>query len=267
VVIGAPLTLKTAMDSSASTRWARRWTVGSPVRGRRAVCLAVRHGATPTTVFVGLSEGGVSRSVDGGRSGSTCRLIRARGSRSPSATRRWGGLYAGHERAGCSEATTAAKSLRELDALLECPRRTNWSFPPAAVDLATLTMERTEPHEADLLLVGIEARRLMRSTDRWAEWETTGRRATWSPFSSVAPATLRGAAYEAGGVVAAPPQYRRRRDLRRPTPASIAATATTGPLPVITMTADCGTVSASTGPRRAKFAATRRRGIYRRRPR
>ena len=84
------------------------WTVELALSGSGAQCLAVDP-ADPDTVFVGLREGGVRRSVDGGRSWIDCELPEpAVFSLAVSAAD--GAVYAGTERAGCFEATTRVRA-------------------------------------------------------------------------------------------------------------------------------------------------------------
>jgi len=60
------------------------WTVEVSLPGSGAQCLAVDPG-DPDTVFVGHREGGVGRSVDGGRSWIDRELIKRRAGANPNA--------------------------------------------------------------------------------------------------------------------------------------------------------------------------------------
>jgi hypothetical protein len=53
---------------------------------------------------------------------------------------------------------------RELVALLELPSRPSWSFPPRPWT-SHVRWIAPSPHDADLLLIGIELGGLMRSTE------------------------------------------------------------------------------------------------------
>ena len=57
----------------------------------------------------------------------------------------------------------------ELTGLLELPSRPTWSFPPRPWT-SHVRWIAPSPHDADLLLVGIELGGLMRSTDRGETW-------------------------------------------------------------------------------------------------
>ena len=86
----------------------------------------------------------------------------------------------------------------ELAGLLELPSRPTWSFPPRPWT-SHVRWIAPSPHDADLLLVGIELGGLMRSTDRGETWHDHRPGAqrdvhslAWHPHAT-------GRAYEAGG--------------------------------------------------------------------
>jgi hypothetical protein len=87
---------------------------------------------------------------------------------------------------------------RELVALLELPSRPSWSFPPRPWT-SHVRWIAPSPHDADLLLVGIELGGLMRSTDGGESWQDH-RPGAQPDVHSLAwhPHTPR-RAYEAGG--------------------------------------------------------------------
>jgi hypothetical protein len=101
------------------------WTVELSLAGSGARCLAVDP-AAPDTVFVGLQEGGVHRSADGGRSWVDCELPEpAVFSLAVSAAD--GAVYAGTEPSRLFRSDDKGEGWRELKALLELP-----SQPPGA---------------------------------------------------------------------------------------------------------------------------------------
>ena len=104
------------------------WTVERSLSGSGAQCLAVDP-ADPDTVFVGLREGGVRRSVDGGRSWIDCELPEP-GVFSLAVSAADGAVYAGTEPSRLFRSDDKGESWRELTALLELPSRPRWSFPP-----------------------------------------------------------------------------------------------------------------------------------------
>ena len=172
------------------------WTVELSLPGSGAQCLAV-HPAEADTVFVGLREGGVRRSVDGGRTWLECELPeRAVFSLAVSAAD--GAVYAGTEPSRLFRSGDKGESWRELKALLELPSRPRWSFPPRPWT-SHVRWIAPSPHDAELLLVGIELGGLMRSTDGGESWQDHRPGAqpdvhslAWHPHTP-------GRAYEAGG--------------------------------------------------------------------
>ena len=172
------------------------WTAELSLSGSGAQCLAVDP-ADADTVFAGLREGGVRRSVDGGRSWIDCELPeRAVFSLAVSPVN--GAVYAGTEPSRLFRSDDRGESWHELEAMLEIPSRPNWSFPPRPWT-SHVRWIAPSPHDADLLLVGIELGGLMRSTDGGESWQDHRPGAqrdvhslAWHPHTA-------GYGYEAGG--------------------------------------------------------------------
>ena len=184
------------MGSSARTRWATEWTVERLLSESGAQCLAVDP-ADPDVVYAGLRTGGVRRSVDGGRSWVDCKLPEP-GVFSLAVSAADGAVYAGTEPSRLFRSDDRGESWSELEALLELPSRPNWSFPPRPWT-SHVRWIAPSPHDADLLLVGIELGGLMRSTDGGQSWQDHRPGAqpdvhslAWHPHTP-------GRAYEAGG--------------------------------------------------------------------
>jgi photosystem II stability/assembly factor-like uncharacterized protein len=172
------------------------WTVELSLDGSGAQCLAVDPG-DPDTVYAGLREQGVRRTGDGGRSWDDRRLPEP-GVFSMAVSAADGAVYAGTEPSRLFRSDDRGESWRELDALLELPSRPSWSFPPRPWT-SHVRWIAPSPHDADLLLVGIELGGLMRSTDGGASWQDHRPGAqpdvhslAWHPRDS-------DRAYEAGG--------------------------------------------------------------------
>jgi len=172
------------------------WAVELALSGSGAQCLAVDP-ADPDTVFVGLREDGVRRSVDAGRSWIDCELPEP-GVFSLAVSAADGAVYAGTEPSRLFRTDDRGESWRELEALLELPSRPNWSFPPRPWT-SHVRWIAPNPHDADLILVGIELGGLMRSSDGGKTWEDHRPGAqpdvhslAWHPRAS-------SRAYEAGG--------------------------------------------------------------------
>ena len=81
-----------------------------------------------------------------------------------------GAVYAGTEPSRLFRSEDQGESWRELEALLELPSRPTWSFPPRPWT-SHVRWIAPSPHDADLLLVGIELGGLMRSDDGGQSWE------------------------------------------------------------------------------------------------
>ena len=174
------------MASPGSTRRARRGRSSCPcLEAARSASPSTRP--TPTRSIVGLREGGVRRSVDGGRTWVDCTLPEP-GVFSLAVSAADGAVYAGTEPSRLFRSDDRGESWSELDALLELPSRPNWSFPPRPWT-SHVRWIAPSPHDADLLLVGIELGGLMRSGDGGAELAgPPPRRATGRALARLAPA-------------------------------------------------------------------------------
>ena len=172
------------------------WTVELSLRGSGAQCLAV----DPTdagVVFAGLREGGVQKTGDGGRSWQDCSLP-ATGVFSLAVSAADGAVYAGTEPSALYRSDDGGETWRELDALLDLPSQPTWSFPPRPWT-SHVRWIAPSPHEADLLLVGIELGGLMRSTDGGRTWQDHRPGAQRDVHSLAWHPNVEGRAYEAGG--------------------------------------------------------------------
>jgi photosystem II stability/assembly factor-like uncharacterized protein len=172
------------------------WTAELFLAGSAAQCLAV----DPTdadTVYAGLREGGVRRTSDGGRSWVDCELPEP-GVFSLAVSAADGAVYAGTEPSRLFRSDDRGESWRELEALLTLPSRPSWSFPPRPWT-SHVRWIAPSPHDADLLLVGIELGGLMRSSDGGASWQDHRPGAQPDVHSLAWHPRLPGHAYEAGG--------------------------------------------------------------------
>jgi len=172
------------------------WTVELFLRGSGAQCLAVDP-ADGDTAYAGLREGGVRRTADAGRSWHDCPLPEP-GVFSLAVGAADGAVYAGTEPSQLFRSDDGGVSWRELAGLLELPSRPTWSFPPRPWT-SHVRWIAPSPHDAELILVGIELGGLMRSTDGGETWQDHRPGAqrdvhslAWHPQAS-------GRAYEAGG--------------------------------------------------------------------
>jgi hypothetical protein len=172
------------------------WTVALSLEGSGAQCLAVDP-SDADVVYAGLREGGVRRTSDGGRSWIDCALP-APAVFSLAISPVDGAIYAGTEPSALFRSEDDGATWSELSALLELPSRPSWSFPPRPWT-SHVRWIAPNPHDADVLLVGIELGGLMRSSDRGESWQDHRPGAqpdvhslAWHPRSE-------GRAYEAGG--------------------------------------------------------------------
>ena len=181
---------------AALTERGQAWTVEWLLRESGAGCLAVDP-ADADTVYAGLREGGVRRSTDRGQTWVDCNLPEA-GVYSLAVSPADGAVYAGTEPSRLFRSDDSGERWRALDGLLELPSRPTWSFPPRPWT-SHVRWIAPSPHDADVILVGIELGGLMRSTDRGETWEDHRPGAqrdvhclAWHPRAG-------GRAYEAGG--------------------------------------------------------------------
>jgi photosystem II stability/assembly factor-like uncharacterized protein len=172
------------------------WTPEHFLAGSGAQCLAVDP-RDPDTVYAGLRERGVRRTDDGGRTWIDCALPEP-GVFSIAVGAADGAVYAGTEPSRLFRSDDRGESWRELEALLELPSRPTWSFPPRPWT-SHVRWIAPSPHDADLLLVGIELGGLMRSTDGGATWQDHRPGAQPDVHSLAWHPGVSGRAYEAGG--------------------------------------------------------------------
>jgi photosystem II stability/assembly factor-like uncharacterized protein len=172
------------------------WATELSLQGSGAQCLAVDP-ADPEVVYAGLREGGVRRTADAGRSWVDCVLPEA-GVYSLAVSPADGAVYAGTEPSRLFRSDDRGRTWRELEALLDLPSRPTWSFPPRPWT-SHVRWIAPSPHDANLLLVGIELGGLMRSTDGGVSWQDHRPGAQPDVHSLVWHPREPGRAYEAGG--------------------------------------------------------------------
>jgi photosystem II stability/assembly factor-like uncharacterized protein len=172
------------------------WTVELTLHGSGAQCLAVDP-SDAATVYAGLRESGVRRTSDAGASWVDCSPPEP-GVFSLAVSAADGRVYAGTEPSRLFRSDDRGQTWRELDALLELPSRPTWSFPPRPWT-SHVRWIAPSPHDADLLLVGIELGGLMRSTGGGGTWQDHRPGAQRDVHSLAWHPRVSGRAYEAGG--------------------------------------------------------------------
>ena len=172
------------------------WMVTRVLDAAGAQCVAA-DAAAPDVVYVGLREGGVRRTRDGGSAWEDCALPEA-GVFSLAVSAADGAVYAGTEPSRLFRSDDGGDTWDALDALLDVPSRPSWRFPPRPWT-SHVRWIAPSPHDADLLLVGIELGGLMRSTDRGRSWQDHRPGAQRDVHALAWHPRVPGRAYEAGG--------------------------------------------------------------------
>jgi hypothetical protein len=172
------------------------WAVEVALAASPARCLAVDP-ADRDTVYAGLENDGVRRSDNGGRTWVESGLA-GKQVFSIAVSAANGAVYAGTEPSALFRSDDRGETWHELEALLELPSRPTWSFPPRPWT-SHVRWIAPSPHDADVILVGIELGGLMRSTDGGETWEDHRPGAQRDVHSLAWHPRVEGRAYEAGG--------------------------------------------------------------------
>lgn len=172
------------------------WRATLSLAGTGAQCLAVRPD-DPDAVYAGLRGGGVRRTSDGARTWEDCDLPEE-DVYSVAVSAADGAVYAGTEPSRLFRSDDGGETWEALDALLDLPSRPTWSFPPRPWTSHVRWIAPC-PHDAALLLVGVELGGLMRSADRGATWADHRPGAQRDVHSLAWHPREPGRAYEAGG--------------------------------------------------------------------
>lgn len=171
------------------------WRAGEVLSGNGAQCLALHPDGK--TVYAGTLGSGVWKSPDRGRKWHRLDLPET-DVFSVAVSPADGAVYAGTEPSRLFVSRDDGRSWSELTALQEIPSRPTWSFPPRPWT-SHVRWIAPDPHDAGVLLVGIELGGLMRSEDggrSWSDHRPGAQRdvhcLAWHPRAP-------GRAYEAGG--------------------------------------------------------------------
>lgn len=109
-----------------------------------------------------------------------------------------GAVYAGTEPSRLFVSRDGGQNWQELEALRQIPSASTWSFPPRPWT-SHVRWIAPSPHDAKLLLVGIELGGLMRSEDGGQTWSDHRAGAQRDVHALAWHPTVPGRAYEAGG--------------------------------------------------------------------
>ena len=172
------------------------WSAEPALVGSGAQCLAADPNA-PDTVYVGCRGGGIHRSDDAGDSWADLGLPQP-DVFSVAVSPVDGAIYAGCEPSMLFRSLDRGETWEELSALRELPSAPTWSFPPRPWT-SHVRWIAPSPHDAALLLVGIELGGLMRSDDGGRTWADHAPGAQKDVHTLAWHPSIEGRAYEAGG--------------------------------------------------------------------
>jgi hypothetical protein len=166
---------------------------GTRVQGSGAQCLA----ADGNHVYVGCRGGGLKGSADGGDTFEDIALPE-RDVFSVAVSPVDGAVYAGTEPSRLFRSHDRGDTWEELVALQQIPSKPTWSFPPRPWT-SHVRWIAPSPHDADVVLVGIELGGLMRTDDAGASFSDHRPEAARDVHCLAWHPTVPGRAYEAGG--------------------------------------------------------------------
>lgn len=166
------------------------------LREPRLQCVAAAPDGAPV-VYAGTRGRGVFKTSDGGQTWHDAKLPEA-DVFSLAVSPADGAVYAGTEPSRLFKSDNRGRSWRELEGLQDIPSRPTWSFPPRP-ETSHVRWIAPSPHDANLVILGIELGGLMRSTDGGVSWSDHRPGAQKDVHCLAWHPTVRGRAYEAGG--------------------------------------------------------------------
>lgn len=179
------------LEGGDGTWQARRKLAGSGVQ-----CLAVDP-RQPGTVYGGSASQALFKSEDGGESWQRLAFPQS-AVFSIAVSSADGAVYAGCEPSAIFKSTDGGQGWRELAALRELPSAPTWSFPPRPWT-SHVRWLAPSPHDADVLLAGIELGGVMYSGDGGESWADHRPGAQPDVHALAWHPRVPGRAYEAGG--------------------------------------------------------------------
>ena len=178
------------------TQVGEEWLVEAALQGSGVQCLALDTHHVDT-IYVGSHGKGVFKSNDGGVHWQNMRLP-MQDVFSLAVSPADGVVYAGCEPSMLFRSSDGGQNWQELATLRSIPSAPTWSFPPRPWT-SHVRWIAPNPHDADLLLVGIELGGLMYSKDGGQTWEDHRPGAQRDVHALAWHPHVPGRAYEAGG--------------------------------------------------------------------
>ncbi len=172
------------------------WNTTLLLKDSRAQCLAIDKQNTGT-LYVGTHGKGVWKSTDKGQTWQDTELPQ-KDVFSIAVSPVDGAVYAGCEPSMLFRSIDGGQSWQELAALRSIPSAPSWSFPPRPWT-SHVRWIAPNPHDAALLLVGIELGGLMYSSDGGQSWNDHRPNAQRDVHALAWHPTVPARAYEAGG--------------------------------------------------------------------
>jgi photosystem II stability/assembly factor-like uncharacterized protein len=144
-------------------------SVDAGLRERGARCLAVDT-EDSDTLYVGTTDEGLFKSVDGGNTWDGLSGIEHARVTAVAVSPVDGAVYAGTEPSALFVSRDGGGSWRELEEMRKLPSQPTWSFPPRpwTSHVRAIALSYTDP---DLVVVGIELGGVLRSTDGGETWQ------------------------------------------------------------------------------------------------
>ena len=144
-------------------------SVRTTLEDRGARCVATDYD-DPDTVYVGTSDEGLFKSLDGGESWERLSGIAHPRVTAVAISPVDGTLYAGTEPSSLFVSRDGGKSWQELEGLKNLPSAPTWSFPPRPWTSHVRAIALS-PADPGLIVAGIELGGIVRSTDGGESWQ------------------------------------------------------------------------------------------------
>jgi photosystem II stability/assembly factor-like uncharacterized protein len=234
-----------------------QWQVSTTLAAPGFQCLALDP-RNPDTLYAGSEGRGLWKTTDAGSTWDDTHLPQANVF-SVAVSPADGAVYAGCEPSMLFRSADGGRTWEDKEALRRIPSAPTWSFPPKPWT-SHVRWIAPNPHEAGLLLVGIELGGVMRTADAGETWQDHRPGAQRDAHALAWHPTVTGRAYEAAGGGAA---WSRDGGLNWQAADVGRDRHYTWALAVDPGDPDCWYVSASPGPREAHYGGHAKSYLYR----